>query len=549
MESELTQRAEALLAGENQLLEMVASGDSLHSILDALCRFVEQNIDGCRCSIVLIDSSGTRLKHGAAPSLPDSFNESIHGRPVNLDSGPCAMAACLREQVISADVLSETRWEAYAWRELALAHDLRACWSTPILSRAAKVLGTFAIYYREPRTPTTLDHNLIEQFTHMASIAIERADAEAALKRSEAFLAEAQHLNRTGSFWWRPSTDELWFSKEAYRIYEFDESKPLTVAHSNGRVHPDDHALLAEKVALTRRGELVDGDFDIRLQFPNGSIKYVHVVVHGAQGESGSVEYTGAVQDITDRRQAQDALAKLQSDLAHVARVSTLGALTASIAHEVNQPLAGILTNASTCLRMLGDDPPNLEGARETARRTIRDGRRASDVIARLRALFARRDTTSELVDLNEATREVIALLLSELQRSRVVLRVELAQDLPIVTGDRVQLQQVICNLLVNASQAMRDVDDRSRELLVRTEHNDGGAWLIVRDVGTGFEPQDADRLFETFYTTKSGGMGIGLSVSRTIIENHHGHLWASRNDGPGATFSFFIPRRPEDAS
>ena len=276
---------------------------------------------------------------------------------------------------------------------------------------------------------------------------------------------------------------------------------------------------------------------------PDHSVKYLHVVAHGTRDQDGQLEYIGAVQDVTERRLSEEALGKVRSELAHVARVTSLGALTASIAHEVNQPLSGIITNASTCLRMLAADPPNVDGARETARRTIRDGNRASEVITRLRALFGKKDATNESVDLNEATREVIALSLSELQRSRVILRPELADDLPPVTGDRVQLQQVILNLLLNASDAMSGVDDRPRQLVIRTERDeDDRVRLSVQDAGVGFEPQDEDRLFDAFYTTKSGGMGIGLSVSRSIIESHHGRLWAAPNDGPGATFSFSIP-------
>jgi C4-dicarboxylate-specific signal transduction histidine kinase len=223
--------------------------------------------------------------------------------------------------------------------------------------------------------------------------------------------------------------------------------------------------------------------------------------------------------------------------------VTTLGALTASIAHEVNQPLAGIITNASTCLRMLAADPPNIEGARETARRAIRDGNRAADVIKRLRALFANTGTVTELVDLNEATREVLALSSSELQRGGALVRADLAEELPPVTGDRVQLQQVILNLVLNASEAMSPVEDRPRQLLLRTERDDGnGVRLTVQDAGTGFDPSYQERLFDAFYTTKSDGMGIGLSVSRSIIESHHGCLWAEPNDGPGATFAFSLP-------
>jgi signal transduction histidine kinase len=215
----------------------------------------------------------------------------------------------------------------------------------------------------------------------------------------------------------------------------------------------------------------------------------------------------------------------------------------------VSQPLSGIMTNASTCLRMLAADPPDVGGARETARRMIRDGRRASDVIQRLRALFSKQTAAADAVDLNEAAREVIALSLSDLQRSRVILRSQFADDLPPVTGDRVQLQQVILNLVVNAADAMSGVDDRPREMAIRTERDEADrVRLTVRDAGVGFEPDGVDKLFEAFYTTKTDGMGIGLSVSRSIIESHHGRLWAEPNDGPGATFSFSIPGDPESA-
>jgi signal transduction histidine kinase len=209
----------------------------------------------------------------------------------------------------------------------------------------------------------------------------------------------------------------------------------------------------------------------------------------------------------------------------------------------VNQPLSGIITNASTCLRMLAADPPDLDGARETARRAIRDGNRASEVIARVRALFTKHELAAESVDLNGATREVTALLASELQRNRVSLQLELAHHLPRVTGDRIQLQQVILNLVRNASDAMAAVDDRPRQLLIRTEDEDGDRVRVsVRDAGVGVDPQNMSKLLDAFYTTKSDGMGIGLSVSRSIIERHHGRLWAEPNDGPGATFFFSIP-------
>jgi C4-dicarboxylate-specific signal transduction histidine kinase len=220
-----------------------------------------------------------------------------------------------------------------------------------------------------------------------------------------------------------------------------------------------------------------------------------------------------------------------------------LGELSASIAHELNQPLAGVIANCGTCLRMLTRNPPNVDGAAEAIRRTMRDGNRASDVVARLRALFHKTTPASESVDLNEATREVIALSLGELQHNRVIVRTELAEGLACVIADRVQLQQVVLNLLRNALDAMNTVDDRPKDLLIRTEPEDGDrVRLSVTDAGVGIDPQTVDTLFQPFYTTKADGMGVGLSVSRSIVENHNGYLRALPNDGPGATFSVSLP-------
>jgi PAS domain S-box-containing protein len=370
----------------------------------------------------------------------------------------------------------------------------------------------------------------------------ERKRAEDELRRKEAFLASAQRLSLSGSFSWSLDTNEVTFSEEAYRIFEFERDSPVTLDQIDSRIHPEDRHVLLEKVTAARSvGE--SQDYQIRLLMSDSSVKYLHTTSSEMQDTSGRRHHIGALQDVTQRRLAEEALNKARSELAHVSRVTALGALTASIAHEINQPLSGIITNAGTCLRMLDGDPPNVDGARETARRTIRDGNRASDVIARLRALFSKREFALESIDLNEATREVIALSLNDLQRNRVIIQSELANDVALVTGDRIQLQQVILNLLRNASDAMADVQERPRHLLIRTECEDnGGVRLTVRDTGVGLGSQNMDKIFDAFFTTKSGGMGIGLSVSRAIIERHHGRLWAEHNDGPGATFAFSIP-------
>lgn len=371
---------------------------------------------------------------------------------------------------------------------------------------------------------------------------------ETELERSEAFLAEAQQLARIGSFSWRVVSDEIAWSEQLYRIFEFEPGLRITLERIATRIHPDDLHTLSEMIDRARRGA-GDLQFEHRLLMPDGSVKYLHLLAHGTRDNDGGSVYIGAVQDVTQRRRAEEALAQARLELAQVARVTSLGVLTASIAHEVSQPLAGIVTNASTCARMLAGEPPNIEGARETVRRTIRDGNRASDVITRLRDLFRGKELIVESVDLTETTREVIALALSELQRNRVILRPELDDNLPPVLADHVQLQQIILNLLRNASDAMVDIEDRPRELLIKTEPDgDDHVRLTVKDVGVGFVPQDIDKFFEAFHTTKKEGMGIGLSVSRSIIERHNGRLWARLNDGPGATFSFSVPCGPENA-
>src|SRR6185295_1909320 len=262
--------------------------------------------------------------------------------------------------------------------------------------------------------------------------------------------------------------------------------------------HPEDLTLYEKMVEQARNGA-DDFEWQYRLLMPDQSIKYMHAVAHAMRDPNGQLEYIAAVRDVTARRVSDEALDKARSELAHATRIMSLGVLTASIAHEVNQPLSGIITNASTCVRMLDGDPPNVDGARETAKRTIRDGRRAADVITRLRALFSKKGAGFDLVDLNEATREVIALSRSELELNGVTARTQFKDKLPLVTGDRVQLQQVIVNLLRNGSDAMSTVDDRPRELLFRSEMEDGHlVRLSVQDAGAGFKPQSPDRLFQT---------------------------------------------------
>jgi len=393
-----------------------------------------------------------------------------------------------------------------------------------------------------------LDQRVAQRTAELTSANKQLLEARAALekafdeiKRSEAKLRQVIDAIPTIAWCNLPDGSNEFLNKS------WHEYTGLSREESHGwgwqvAFHSDDLAPLMtmwKEMLVTRE----PGEIEARIRRHDGLYRWFLIRAEPFVEDGKLVRWYGTSTDIGDRKRAEDALHKARAELAHVAQVTTLSTLTASIAHEVNQPLSGIVTNASTCLRMLDANPPNLEGARETARRTIRDANRASEVVTRLRTLYSKKDLVPEPMDLNEATREVISLSRSELERNRVVLRQELAEDLPRVLGDRIQVQQVILNLIRNGSDAMSAVDDRPRELLIKTELDEGSRVLLsVKDTGVGFDSQSEEKLFEAFYTTKADGMGIGLSLSRSIMESLRGRLWAVRNEGPGATFLFSIP-------
>ena len=417
---EQRRHAEALLAGEKRLLEMMAGGEALPPLLAAFCELVERLAPECLCGVLLVDPAGTRLHHAAGPSLPAGYREAIHGRPIDPEAGPCGMAAFLKQQVLVADVASDSRW-ASDWSTLATVHGLRACWSTPILSPEGTILGTFAVYWRQPGGPGPEHQNIIERMTHLASVAINR-------KRSE------------------------------------------------------------------------------------------------------------------------DALSEVRSELAHVARVTTLGELTAAIAHEINQPLAAIVNNANASMRWLAAD--RADEARASVALVAADGHRASDILARIRAMLEKTPSRKGPVLLDSALREVLDLARSQSGRHGVVMELHLAADLPPVWADRVQVQQVALNLVMNAIEAMAASPETARLLRITASRADEMTVLVeFRDRGCGLTAEQSACLFDAFYTTKPKGLGMGLAISRGIIQAHRGQLLAIPNADGGATFQFTLPVAPGDAS
>ncbi|MEH2478548.1 PAS domain S-box-containing protein [Nitrobacteraceae bacterium AZCC 2146] len=375
----------------------------------------------------------------------------------------------------------------------------------------------------------------------------ERRETENALRQSETYLAEAQRLSHTGSFGWRTATGEIIWSEETFRIFGYDKAPSVNIDMVIQRIHPDDRAL-AQQTIDRASSDGKDFDHGYRLLMPDSSVKYVHAVARAVKDASGSIAFVGAVTDVTARKRAEEELHEAQADLAHVTRVTALGELTASIAHEVNQPLAAVVTNAAACLRWLDHETPNLDEARSTVKSIINDGNRAGEVIQRVRALVNKTSDQKVPLHINEVVNEVIILVQHELLSHRVSLRMELAPALPVVIADRIQLQQVILNLVINGVEAMQSVTDRPRELMIRTHQDEALKILVtVKDGGVGIDAENADRLFNAFFTTKSNGMGMGLSICRSIVDAHGGRLSASSNVGPGATFQFTLPLHQEE--
>jgi PAS domain S-box-containing protein len=528
-----------LLAGEKRILEMVAKGEQLARILESLCRLVEEQASGVLASILLID--GNRLRHGRAPSLPKAYTDAIDGALIGPSAGSCGTAAYRREQVIVEDIATDPLWADY--RAAALPHSLRACWSTPIFSSEGEVIATFAMYYREPRSPSPRDQDTIEQITHLAGIAIERNRIQEALRRSEAHLTEAQRLTKTGSWAYDPATGKsTYWSDENFRIFGLDPQEGPSSEIFWRHVHPEDRDRVRERFGREADAKREYAD-DYRIILADGTVKHIHDIGHPVFDAAGKlVEFVGTTVDVTERKRAEEALHEIQTELAHANRVAMMGQLTASIAHEVNQPIAAAVTNANAALRWLSVERPDLEEARRALGRIVDNGNRASEVIGRIRALIKKAPPQKDSVAIKDAILEVVTLTHGEAVKHRVLVKTRLAEGLPSVEGDRVQLQQVILNLVVNAFEAMSG-QTQARELLISAERAEpDGVLVAVRDSGPGLAPDNLERLFEVFYTTKSSGMGMGLSICRSIIEAHGGRLWASANDPRGAVFQFTAP-------
>ncbi|NUP12368.1 MAG: PAS domain-containing protein [Polyangiaceae bacterium] len=378
----------------------------------------------------------------------------------------------------------------------------------------------------------------------IAADVTERRATEALLRRNEAHLSEAQRIAKMCSFDWMLADDRVYWSNETRRILSYDAAIPPPLDALLDRVHPDEQSAVGElfEHALLYGREI---DAEHRLLMPDGTMKYIHLVGRPTIDAAGRVvALRGTIRDITEQKLADQAEQRAQAELAHLNRLATMGELTASIAHEVNQPLAAIVATAAACTRWLGAAPPNLEGTHEALIRIARDGKRAAEVIKRLRAMFQKSDLTCEAFDVGELVRDVHGLVRGDLRSRRITLKVNVPGGLSNAWGSRVQIQQVVLNLVMNALESIEGGETADRTLTISAAPSRPGVMEIsVVDSGGGLAEGSADRVFEAFYTTKKSGMGMGLSISRSIVEAHGGAIWAVDNDGsPGATFRFTLP-------
>jgi PAS domain S-box-containing protein len=469
----------ALRDHERRILQVMTSGVPLDRVLEEVCLAVEASIDDTTCSIVQTQSTV------ATPSLSRAL--------VRADGGP---------------------------------------------------LGTLVVTCRRPRVLNEDESSIVEHFSYLATMAIEREVTETARARSEQHLREAQRLSRTGSFEWHPKTGVLFLSDEARRIFDVSVPAPR-VDDIFERVHADDRGALEE--AWKRAAQGVEGlALEPRLVAADGSTRYLQISARVVHPDAGMRVVVGTVMDVTAQKRSMEELERAKSALAHVSRRTTLGELAASIAHEVNQPIAAIVGDAGACLNWLANDEPDLENVRRALEAILKDGERAGEVLQRIRALLARTSVARERCDLSTIVASIVPLARAELRRDGIALEVNAEKQLPAVLADPVELQQVLLNLLLNAIEASKVVSSDRRRVVVRTffEAREDGLWVgaSVEDAGVGLRKPHVDELFEPFFTTKREGLGMGLSISRSIIMRHAGEMSAAPNPTHGMTFRFVLP-------
>jgi PAS domain S-box-containing protein len=528
-------------AGQSRVLEMIAADAPLADVLTRLVLLMEGQAEGLRCSILLLNRDGKHVRHGAAPNLPEAYVKAVNGAAIGPRNGSCGTAMYTRRSVVVTDVMTDPLWSDY--RELAKICGLRACWSTPILSPQGEVLGSFAMYRQETRGPLPEETRLTEIATHIAGIAIERHQQQEILREREARISLAAESAELAFWILYPEQNAAWMSEKGRLIYGFDSNLSLTCDLILSRVHPDERA--AVKAAYDRSCALY-GTFESehRLLLPYGKTRWVIMRGRCLKDEEGNLlETIGVTLDVSAQKQADLQLQVQREEMAHRNRVSLMGEMTASFAHELNQPLTAIANNASAARRFLehGNIDPAL--LQQLLQDMVADSQRAGEVIRGIRSLVRKEASVHTLLDLNAVITETVRLVSTDVLSRESVVTTELDPQLPQVKATLVQIQQVLLNLIINALDAMEGLPPAERRIIISSRSDKGDvAEVSVRDFGTGLPKDQPDKVFDHFFSTKQKGMGMGLTIVRSIIEAHGGTIVAENAPERGARMIVRLP-------
>jgi predicted ATPase/signal transduction histidine kinase len=520
--------------------QALSSEMALPKLVEKLVRIAMEHAGAERCLLILLRGGEPRIE---AEATTGHGRIEVTVRQAAITSSDLPQSALhyvirTREDVLLDDASADN---AYSKDEYVQQKRPRSVLCLPIVMQK-KLVG--ALYLENNLTPGAFTPDrvtVLELLASQAAISLENASLYSDLRRSEAFLADGQRISKTGSFGWNVASGKIYWSEETYNIVEYDRAVELTFDLAFQRIHPDDRDFVRRTLDHATQ-EKTDFDMELRFQMSDGRVKHAYVTGRALQTSSGDFEFVGAVRDVTERMRAEEELRQAQGDLARINRVTIMGELTASLAHELSQPISGTMTNANTCMRKLGRDEPDLDEVRAIVTRIQRDTKRSAEILRKIRSQFKKDPLIREIIDVNEIVRETVALLRSEAVRYNISLRMELAANLPQIVGDRVLLQQVPMNLIINSIEAMKDVDGL-REMVIKSQRDENERILVsVCDTGIGFPPQLAEQIFDPFFTTKAHGTGMGLRISRSIIESHGGRLWAAGAPGRGATFHLSLP-------
>jgi two-component system sensor kinase FixL len=533
------EKEEPFYAGQGRILEIIAASAPLADILTRIVLLLEAQTDGLRCSILLLSDDGKHLRHGAAPNLPEAYIKAIDGLPIGPRVGSCGTAMYLRKPVVVTDVLIDPLWSDY--RGLAKSCGLRACWSTPIISSHGDVLGSFAMYRQEPRGPNAEETRLTEAAIHIASIAIERQQGDSMLREREARISLAAESADLAFWVLYPEQNTAWMSEKGRTMYGFSPDEPLTRESFMSRIHPDESAAVQAAFEQARASQQTF-EIEHRIVLPDGKTRWV--ITRGRSFEHGNVlEKICMTIDLSAQKQSDLQLQVQREELARLSRIALMGEMTASLGHELNQPLTAIANNAAAARRFFDRGQIDPAILKQLLADIAAASHRAGELINGIRGMARKGKSTRSLLNLNAVIGDTIRLVRSDILIRETTVVTDFDSRLPDVEAAPVQIQQVMLNLIMNALDAVEALPPAERRIIISTRSLEGkSAEVSVRDFGAGLPKDRPDKVFDHFFSTKEDGTGMGLTIARSIVEAHAGTLGTESAEGGGARFFFRIP-------